>query len=255
MEKTKIVQQDEQAKEQEGETRKKAQAICVMILLLFQNLSSQIKLQIIEWSGLNNKSLISAFLKNTILNKINDILETFEGEYSSLLKNELLKIYSESYISMMDIINSSLGENYDLSVDKGRVQNEIDLFDVQSLIVANKFLYDFGQILNDNFVDVNDSMKRVDQIINAAFKREENGILTQANILFNKGREDAALNQGCESYKYITINDNKVCSVCNSLNNKVFKFKDAKKGENYPLMHFRCRCTITPIANRVDSLK
>ena len=48
-------------------------------------------------------------------------------------------------------------------------------------------------------------------------------------------------------YMYRTKEDSKVCSKCDALNGRVFKYKEAMTGTNYPPMHLNCRCVVIPI--------
>lgn len=50
---------------------------------------------------------------------------------------------------------------------------------------------------------------------------------------------------GFEEYKYLATLDYKTCETCQPLDGKVFKVSEAREGENYPVMHPRCRCTTT----------
>lgn len=50
---------------------------------------------------------------------------------------------------------------------------------------------------------------------------------------------------GIEEYKYLATLDYRTCETCQPLDNKVFKVSEAREGENYPVMHPRCRCTTT----------
>lgn len=50
---------------------------------------------------------------------------------------------------------------------------------------------------------------------------------------------------GTQEYKYLATLDYRTCETCQPLDGKVFKVSEAREGENYPVMHPRCRCTTT----------
>lgn len=46
-----------------------------------------------------------------------------------------------------------------------------------------------------------------------------------------------------ESYRLSTVGDGKVCPICTSVAENVFRFADREPGVNFPPMHPMCRCT------------
>ncbi|MCH5212258.1 MAG: minor capsid protein [Oscillospiraceae bacterium] len=48
---------------------------------------------------------------------------------------------------------------------------------------------------------------------------------------------------GIEDYRYLATLDEVTCDICGGLDGKCFKVSDIKEGENFPVMHPRCRCT------------
>ena len=50
-----------------------------------------------------------------------------------------------------------------------------------------------------------------------------------------------------QEIKTVISKDDKVCKVCQALNEKVFKVKDMKPGINAAPMHPNCRCTVIHI--------
>lgn len=56
-----------------------------------------------------------------------------------------------------------------------------------------------------------------------------------------------------KKYKYLTEHDDKVCPVCQALDQKIFLVKYKNPGENYPPMHPNCRCQTVPYLT-VDDL-
>lgn len=70
-------------------------------------------------------------------------------------------------------------------------------------------------------------------------------IRTETNHYENQAELDAYKEMGVEEYQFIATIDTKTSEVCQHLDHKVFKIKDAKPGVNMPPMHPNCRSTIT----------
>jgi len=70
-------------------------------------------------------------------------------------------------------------------------------------------------------------------------------IRTETNYYENQAELDSYREMRVEEYQFIATIDTKTSEVCQHLDHKVFKVKDAKPGVNMPPMHPNCRSTIT----------
>lgn len=50
-----------------------------------------------------------------------------------------------------------------------------------------------------------------------------------------------------ESYKFSTMQDDRVCDVCQALQGQTFRMSEAVSGVNFPPMHPYCRCSHVPV--------
>ena len=71
-------------------------------------------------------------------------------------------------------------------------------------------------------------------------------VRTEMNNVANQGTLKAYEDQGITEYRFHATLDNRTSEICSSLDKKIFKVKDAKRGVNYPPMHPRCRSTTIP---------
>lgn len=69
-------------------------------------------------------------------------------------------------------------------------------------------------------------------------RTESNYCINQAEL---KGLQDA----GFDEFQFITVEEESVCDVCDSLNGMIFSMSEAAVGVNMPPMHPFCRCKIT----------
>lgn len=70
-------------------------------------------------------------------------------------------------------------------------------------------------------------------------------IRTETNYYENQAELDSYKEMGIERYQFIATIDTKTSEICQHLDKKVFKVKDATPGVNMPPMHPNCRSTIT----------
>ena len=72
-------------------------------------------------------------------------------------------------------------------------------------------------------------------------------INTEQAYMLVKASEMAYSELGMDSYEYIATLDNRTCNSCRGLDGRVFKFKDAQVGLNFPPIHPMDRCSIAPV--------
>jgi SPP1 gp7 family putative phage head morphogenesis protein len=68
-------------------------------------------------------------------------------------------------------------------------------------------------------------------------------VRTETNYFNNQADAMAYEEMGIDKYVYVAVLDSKTSEICQSLDNKVFKYKDMEVGVNYPPMHPNCRST------------
>ena len=80
----------------------------------------------------------------------------------------------------------------------------------------------------------------------------KNGLVSGVNyddLVKNQANADAFMREGIKKYRFSAIMDNRTSTICQTLNEEVFEFKDYSPGLNAPPMHSFCRSTVVPIEN------
>lgn len=70
-------------------------------------------------------------------------------------------------------------------------------------------------------------------------------IRTETNYYENQAELDAYKEMGVEEYQFVATIDTRTSEICQHLDHKVYKVKDAQVGVNAPPMHPNCRSTVT----------
>lgn len=68
-------------------------------------------------------------------------------------------------------------------------------------------------------------------------------VRTETAYIYEQAARKAYEECGIEKYEYLATLDARTSKVCQSLDGKIFKLKDAVPGKNYPPMHPNCRST------------
>lgn len=68
-------------------------------------------------------------------------------------------------------------------------------------------------------------------------------VRTETAYVYEQATKDAYVECGIEEYEYLATLDNRTSEVCQKLDGKHYKVKDAMPGKNYPPMHPNCRST------------
>lgn len=74
-------------------------------------------------------------------------------------------------------------------------------------------------------------------------------VWTESAFFMNQANADAFMKDGIKKYRFSAIMDNRTSTICQTLNEEVFEFKDYSPGLNAPPMHSFCRSTVIPIEN------
>ena len=68
-------------------------------------------------------------------------------------------------------------------------------------------------------------------------------VRTETNYFNNQADAMAYEDMGIDKYVFVATLDNRTSEICQSMDNKVFNYKDMAIGENYPPLHPNCRST------------
>lgn len=84
---------------------------------------------------------------------------------------------------------------------------------------------------------------RIHKRMDVAYSAAKTLVRTETAYIFEKATKEAYEAAGIEWYEYLATLDGRTSEVCQELDGKHFKVKDAVPGKNYPPMHPNCRST------------
>ena len=85
---------------------------------------------------------------------------------------------------------------------------------------------------------------------NTGFFNADRIVRTELNYVQNACSMNRYKDAGIKEFQFLAEIDSRTSQICQELNGKVFKMKDAVVGENVPPLHPNCRSTIIPIINK-----
>lgn len=95
-----------------------------------------------------------------------------------------------------------------------------------------------------------DDLKKISQDIRKTFRvkaREARRLVfTEGSYILNETKARMMANIS-EYYIIETMNDDKVCPICQAMEGERFRFEDRNTGQNFPPFHPSCRCSFTVV--------
>ncbi|MDU5141073.1 MAG: minor capsid protein [Paenibacillus dendritiformis] len=93
----------------------------------------------------------------------------------------------------------------------------------------------------------NDRMSRqLSERMSVSYSNAKRLVRTESNYVYNQGTLQGYADGGIEEYEYIATLDMRTSTVCQGLDGKRYKLREAQVGYNYPPMHPNCRSTTVP---------
>lgn len=96
-----------------------------------------------------------------------------------------------------------------------------------------------GAMLNGQSMQL--TAKQIRDRFNVAKYYAERLVRTETNHFNNTADAMAYEELGLDRYVFVATLDNRTSEICQSMDNKVFNFKDREEGVNYPPLHPNCR--------------
>jgi SPP1 gp7 family putative phage head morphogenesis protein len=186
---------------------------------------------------------IEGFLKNDNISSLNDI-------------------YIESYLHNMFSIEGAKGIELRFDIPNNDITKKLLEYPWSGKNYSKK-IWDITR----NFVDKMDSIVTTGLIQGKPYRaiskelekanlgKNGNGglrfqcerlIRTEAAFITEQATKDNYNRDGIEEYEFSATLDLRTSDICSTLDNKLFKVKDAVVGVNYPPMHSHCRSTTVP---------
>ena len=89
--------------------------------------------------------------------------------------------------------------------------------------------------------------KTVEERFEVNYKSAKRWIYTEGTRVMSEGKAQGFQDMGYTKYIFRTMEDDRVCDICDALNGEEFSFADRSPGDNFPPMHANCRCTFEVI--------
>ena len=90
-------------------------------------------------------------------------------------------------------------------------------------------------------------VEQIKSDFNTGFYNADRLVRTELTYVQNQSCLNRYKDCGIKEFQFLAEIDSRTSQICQELNGKVFKMKDAEVGENVPPIHVFCRSTIIPI--------
>lgn len=247
------------------------------IELLYRNYAQKGVLMLTDLKKSLNSSQRKIFLQKVNLITKNSETPVFDDRYlSRLTRLEAIKKQIELRINALKIEEQTISQKaYSKIINKS-------YNDIQKILVKEGMLKNFSkldenvaeEILKQSFIGKNYSQRiyenvdefalklrsvmggalssgassqKVIRVIQERFNVGKSNaarlVRTETNYFHNQSELNSYKNGGVEKYEFDALMDSRTSEICQSLNGKIFKLKNAVAGENFPPMHPNCRST------------
>lgn len=199
---------------------------------------------------------------------------TKRGEISYLelrrieIDRKLLKLYDAQQMDMYDYLASEYDDGYyrqvfniqqrigygkdfikpnAAAVDKA-IMNQYQRKNFSQILYSH--CEHFSKDLKENLVtglirgeNLDRMASRIRQRMGVSQSAAKRLVRTETAYIYEQATKDAYQECGIEEYEYLATLDNRTSEVCQKLDGKHFRVRDALPGKNYPPMHPNCRST------------
>ena len=177
--------------------------------------------------------------------EITSIISDLGKQEKTFMTNELKATYKASYLKTGAILNEgipALAISFSIiptvAVEKALTYPWSGL-DFSSRIWKNKdaLISNLRQTLTRGFIDgssIKDMSKSLKNVMDISATNAKRLVRTESMHVIAAGHHDVYTKAGEEKVKYITANNNRVCDLCDALNNKVFNINEAPMTPIHP---------------------
>lgn len=176
-------------------------------------------------------------------------------QQTAVLGDTLEKAYKQSYYGLIDDTAKGLdvGIHFSILNDKA-VQEAVSAkwhgkrFSQRVWDNTDRLAGQAQELVVKSFMSgeaLNKTARKLAECFEAEMYHATTLVHTETAHIHAKADLQAYGDLGVEEYKYLATLDYATCSVCQPLDGRVFQVAEAVEGENYPVIHPRCRCTTT----------
>lgn len=120
----------------------------------------------------------------------------------------------------------------------------------QNTLIDN-LVTELSKIVNDGDSYITAS-RRLNKVMNTGLSNCKRLIHTESAYFSSLAQHECYTELGVEKYQFYSELNTGVCSICGSLDSKVFNMKDRQVGVNAVPMHPNCRCVEAPYIDNSD---
>lgn len=180
------------------------------------------------------------------------LVNLYDGQQHNIydyLKSE----YDDGYYHSIFNIQQHMGFGYDFTRPNERAVNAaiLNRYDKRNF---SKSLYghcvSFSEDLRRNLVsgliageNLDRMAGRIHRRMGVAYSAAKTLVRTEAAYIYEKSTMEGYMECGIERYAFLATLDYKTSEICQEMDGKTFKVKDAVPGINFPPMHPNCRST------------
>lgn len=106
------------------------------------------------------------------------------------------------------------------------------------------------KVITDSIISGNSHEKtsaKLAQRLDVETYKAERLVRTETMHTINQGQKESYIEAGVTQYEFLATEDDRTSTECQDLDGQIFNMEDAIEGENFPVIHPNCRCTILPV--------
>lgn len=222
--------------------RKAFQRIEVDAKMLWLEITEQGKTQV------NNLYRYNRYF--VLMNTINSILSTLGSEEIKITEEKMMELY----LATGDAIEQADEISFTLLNEQGAKKAIEAIWCADGKHWSSR-VWEHKQALQqkvergivDCIVKGDSKDKMVETLMatfGSSFSQADRIVRTELTYVQNQACKDSYVAAGFTQYKFLAAIDERTSEICQELNKKVFRFADARVGENFPPCHPNCRSTI-----------
>lgn len=185
--------------------------------------------------------------------EIDRIMVNLYDEQQANIYDFLASEYDDGYYHSIYNTQQRMGFGYDFTRPNERAVNNaiLNRYDKRNY---SKSLYahcsNFSSDLRSNLVsgliageNMDRMASRIHKRMGVAYSAAKTLVRTETAYIYERSTMDGYRECGIEWYEFLATLDHKTSEICQEMDGKHFRVKDAVPGKNYPPMHPNCRST------------
>ena len=190
----------------------------------------------------------------SLKSQLNQTLSELAKNQDKYMTTELRLLAQDSYNSFYFDTFQGYGVGFDFDLLDPKAINQLSKNKIQGLTYGDRIIENSRKYKNATYqelvngltqgIGTKEMTKRLANKTSLAYRVAETLMRTEITNTYNQATLQGYKSSGIViEYEYLATLDNRTSDICQALDGKVFKVKNAIVGLNYPPMHPRCRST------------